>query len=70
MWRQYNATKLASASGFHENLQAVLDFNNYRRKQLMKVGPNHAHKILADWMDVIGDIVDKEKKPILLYAIN
>ena len=23
-----------------------------------------------NWMDVIGDIVDKEKKPILLYAIN
>ena len=23
-----------------------------------------------NWMGVIGDIVDEEKKPILLYAIN
>ena len=50
-----NAKKLASAAGFHENPQAVLDFYNHRRKQLLQVEPNHAHFLLAElekWHDV------------------
>ena len=48
LWKQHDAKKLASASGFKENPQAVLDFYNYRRKQLLEVEPNHAHKMLAE----------------------
>ena len=55
LWKQHDAKKLASAAGFEENPQAVLDFYNYRRKQLLEVEPNHAHKMLAElekWHDV------------------
>ena len=55
LWKQHDAKKLASVAGFEENPQAVLDFYNYRRKQLLEVEPNHAHKILAElekWHDV------------------
>lgn len=48
LWKQNDAKKLASVAGFHENPQAVLDFYNYRRKQLLEVEPNHAHKMLAE----------------------
>ena len=55
LWKQNDAKKLASVAGFEENPQAVLDFYNYRRKQLLEVEPNHAHKMLAEleeWHDV------------------
>lgn len=44
MWKKYDAKKLASAAGFEENPQAVLDFYNARRKNLLEVQPNHAHR--------------------------
>ena len=55
LWKQSDAKQLASVTGFKENPQAVLDFYNSRRKQLLKVEPNHAHKMLAElekWHDV------------------
>ena len=55
LWKNNDAKKLASVTGFEENPQAVLDFYNYRRKQLLEVEPNHAHKMLAElekWHDV------------------
>ena len=55
LWKQHDAKKLASVAGFEENPQAVLDFYNYRRKQLLEVEPNHAQKMLAElekWHDV------------------
>ena len=48
MWMKYDAQKLASVAGFEENPQAVLDFYNARRKNLLEVQPNHAHKMLAE----------------------
>ncbi len=48
MWMKYDARKLASVEGFEEDPQAVLDFYNARRKNLLKVHPNHAHKMLAE----------------------
>ena len=48
MWRKYDARKLASVKGFEEDPQAVLDFYNARRKNLLEVHPNHAHKMLAE----------------------
>lgn len=48
MWKKYDARKLASVAGFEEDPQAVLDFYNARRKNLLEVQPNHAHKMLAE----------------------
>ena len=48
MWGTYDAMKLASVEGFEEDPQAVLDFYNARRKNLLEVEPNHAHRVLAD----------------------
>lgn len=48
MWGKYDAMKLASVEGFEENPQAVLDFYNARRKNLLEVQPNHAHLVLAE----------------------
>ena len=48
MWKKYDAKKLASVMGFEEDPQAVLDFYNARRKNLLEVQPNHAHKMLAE----------------------
>ncbi|OUO52086.1 hypothetical protein B5F77_09150 [Parabacteroides sp. An277] len=55
LWKKYNPLKLASVGGWKENPELVLDFYNYRRKQLLEVEPNHAHKVLAElekWYDV------------------
>ena len=48
MWGKYDAMKLASIEGFREDPQAVLDFYNARRRNLLEVEPNHAHLVLAD----------------------
>jgi NAD-dependent deacetylase len=48
MWMKYDAQKLASVEGFEEDPQAVLDFYNARRNNLLEVQPNHAHKMLAE----------------------
>ena len=48
MWGKYDAMKLASVEGFEEDPQAVLDFYNARRKNLLEVQPNHAHIVLAE----------------------
>ena len=48
MWGKYDAMKLASVEGFEEDPQAVLDFYNARRKNLLEVEPNHAHFVLAE----------------------
>lgn len=48
MWGKYDAMKLASVEGFEEDPQAVLDFYNARRKNLLEVQPNHAHLVLAE----------------------
>ena len=48
MWKKYDAKKLASVAGFEENPEAVLEFYNARRKNLLEVQPNHAHYVLAE----------------------
>lgn len=48
IWGKYDAMKLASVEGFEEDPQAVLDFYNACRKNLLEVKPNHAHCVLAD----------------------
>lgn len=47
LWKRHEAKELASITGFRNHPQAVLDFYNYRRKQLLEVKPNQAHLLLA-----------------------
>ena len=48
LWRKYDPYHLCSASGFHEDPQAVLDFYNERRLKLLDVEPNSAHRAIAE----------------------
>lgn len=55
LWKQFDWKKLASVGGFYEDPKAVLDFYNMRRRRLLEVEPNHAHKLLAElekWHEV------------------
>ena len=55
LWKKHDALKLASSEGWNDDPQAVLDFYNARRRQLMEVQPNKAHELLAaleEWYDV------------------
>ena len=55
IWTKKNAMELASIEGWNNDAQAVLDFYNARRRQLLEVQPNKAHELLAQlekWYDV------------------
>ena len=55
LWKKHDAMKLASIEGWNVDPQAVLDFYNARRRQLLGVQPNKAHELLAElekWYDV------------------
>ena len=55
IWTKKNAMELASIEGWNNDPQAVLDFYNVRRRQLLEVQPNKAHLLLAqleEWYDV------------------
>ena len=45
LWKKHDALKLASIEGWNNDPQAVLDFYNARRRQLLEVQPNKAHEI-------------------------
>lgn len=54
-WKRYDWQRMASVEGFHEAPEAVLEFYNMRRRRLLEVEPNHAHRLLAEletWHDV------------------
>jgi len=48
LWEGHDIMEVASPEGFANNPELVLDFYNQRRRQLLKVEPNSAHKALAD----------------------
>lgn len=48
LWEGHDVMEVASPQGFANNPELVLDFYNQRRKQLLEVQPNLAHKALAD----------------------
>lgn len=48
LWEGHDIMEVASPIGYQNNPELVLDFYNKRRKQLFKVQPNLAHKILAE----------------------
>lgn len=47
LWEGYDIMEVASPSGWERNTAKVLDFYNQRRKQLLEVTPNKAHKALV-----------------------
>jgi len=47
LWEGHDIMEVASPQGFKANPALVLDFYNQRRRQLLKVKPNTAHKKLV-----------------------
>lgn len=47
LWENHDIMEVASPEGFAKNPELVLDFYNKRRKQLLEVKPNEAHKALT-----------------------
>lgn len=48
LWEGHDVMEVASPEGFQRNPAAVLEFYNQRRRQLLTVQPNAAHKALAE----------------------
>ena len=48
LWEGHDVMEVASPEGFQRNPAAVLEFYNQRRRQLLTVQPNEAHKALAE----------------------
>ena len=51
LWEGYSIEDVATPRGWRKNPQLVLDFYNQRRKDVLAVQPNDAHKILAQLED-------------------
>ncbi len=47
LWEGHDVMKVASPQGWDQNKEMVLDFYNQRRRQLLQVEPNDAHKALV-----------------------
>jgi len=47
LWEGHDVMEVASPGGFARNPELVLEFYNQRRRQLLKVLPNEAHRALA-----------------------
>lgn len=47
LWEKYPVEQVATPEGYAANPKLVIDFYNERRKQLLNVGPNMGHRILA-----------------------
>ncbi len=48
LWEKYPVEQVATSEGYAANPKLVIDFYNERRKQLLDVGPNMGHRILAE----------------------
>lgn len=48
LWEGHDVMEVASPIGWRKNPELVLDFYNQRRRQLLKVQPNLAHKTLKE----------------------
>lgn len=63
LWDNYDPMEVASAEGWARNPGKVLDFYNMQRRNLAKVQPNEAHRLIAELekkyrVDVITQNVD------------
>ncbi len=48
LWEGHDVLEVASPEGWYNNKELVLDFYNQRRRQLLQVNPNIAHKKLVE----------------------
>ncbi len=48
LWDRYNIYEVATPEAWHKNRKLVLDFYNERRRELLSVKPNAAHKALVE----------------------
>lgn len=48
LWENYNVEDVATPEGFYRNPKMVTEFYNMRRKQLLEVQPNEAHRLVAE----------------------
>ncbi len=48
LWEKHNIYEVATPEAWKANQQLVLEFYNQRRKQLLEVSPNEAHKTLVE----------------------
>lgn len=63
LWEGHDVMEVATPEGFQKNPELVLEFYNQRRRQLLTVEPNAAHKALADLethfnVDIVTQNVD------------
>jgi NAD-dependent protein deacetylase/lipoamidase len=56
LWEGYDVMDVASPEGFAKNPELVLAFYNERRRQLLQVHPNAAHKAIAE-MEIKHEVV-------------
>ncbi len=47
LWEKYNVYDVATPEAWYRNQDLVLEFYNQRRKQLLEMEPNEAHRLLA-----------------------
>ncbi len=47
LWDEYPVEQVATPEGYRADPALVLEFYNKRRRQLLEVGPNEGHKLLA-----------------------
>ncbi|TVZ14522.1 NAD-dependent deacetylase [Maribacter sp. MAR_2009_72] len=47
LWEGHDVMEVATPEGFNKNPELVLEFYNQRRKQLLTVSPNQAHRALV-----------------------
>lgn len=48
LWERYPVQQVASIDGYEANPGLVLDFYNERRRELLRVKPNHGHEMVAE----------------------
>ena len=63
LWEGHDVMEVATPEGFQKNPELVLEFYNQRRRQLLTVEPNAAHKALAELethfnVDIVTQNVD------------
>lgn len=51
LWEGYEVTEVATPEAWRKNPQLVLDFYNFRRREIIKAQPNAAHIGLAELQD-------------------
>lgn len=57
LWEEHDVMDVASPEGFARNPELVLEFYNQRRRQLLEIEPNLAHRSLARLEDHFETII-------------